>query len=123
MKSYFIIAVCYMALAGCSGNAVNTSTNGNTAAANAPAAANTSSAANSRSQGAYPQETVNAFIESCESAGSSKTFCTCVLDKVQAAYSFEEFTAIEEEIQAGEPSNEFLDFTAKARAECEKQGT
>ena len=68
----------------------------------------------------YPENVVDEFVKSCESAGSDRTFCTCVLDKVQGKYTFEEFSVIESKINAGQAPDEFVEFTGKARAECTK---
>lgn len=110
-----VAAIC-LTFAACSGSAVNTTT---------PANGNTSNAApagkvNNAEARAYPQESVDAFMTSCEEAGRDAAFCTCVLGKIQAKYSFEQFSEIESQIQAGEASKEFVDFSEKARAECAK---
>lgn len=118
MRSLYVFIVTVMLLAGCSGDAGNTS---NTNGAGNANATNAAPAANSNSQAAgYPQETQDAFMDSCESAGSDEAFCTCVLEKLQAKYSLEEFTAIEKQIKSGETSKDFIEFSTKARAECEK---
>lgn len=120
MKILLVAFFCCAALSGCGGGAANTNSTTNTAANTTTNAA--PPAGNSTADRAYPQETVDAFLKSCESAGSDRTFCTCVFEKVQAKYTLEEFAAIEEQIQSGEPSEEFVEFSEKARAECEKQG-
>jgi hypothetical protein len=114
------ILVLGLALVACSGNTENTNiaaNNGNSA----NAVATTNNAQNSAATTAYPQAVVDEFLSSCESAGSARTFCRCVLDKVESKYSLEEFSVIESKITAGEPPDEFVEFTGKARAECVKE--
>lgn len=103
----------------CTGNG------GNTNGAQSPAPANSAAPANSNSRAsatvqAYPQSAVDAFLNSCEKAGSDRAFCTCVFEKVQAKYSFEEFSVIESKIIAGTTPDDFIEFTDKARAACTK---
>lgn len=123
MKNLILLIACCSAFAACGGNAVNTNTATNTIV-NSNANSNAANAipANSNSSQGYPKETADAFLKSCESAGSDKVFCACVFDRIQAEYSLEEFSAIEDEIQSGEPPKEFVEFSEKARAECEKSG-
>jgi hypothetical protein len=113
--------VCCAVSAGCGGGGSNSNMVANAAVSSK--GTNTGSAATTNSGGGYPQETVDAFLKSCETAGSDKAFCGCVLDKLQARYTHEEFQVIEDEIQAGEPSSEFVEFSENARAECEKSGS
>ena len=117
MKTLLLSIACCIAIAGCSGNTANTNSASNTSAAPAP----NSAASNSGSTSAYPQSTVDAFLGSCQQAGSDLTFCSCVLGKVQAKYTFEEFSVIESKLVAGTPPEEFVEFTGKARAECTKR--
>jgi hypothetical protein len=113
VRSFYIAPLSFI-LAACSGTAVNTNTPAN---ANV---ANSASAANSNTSGAYPQSAKDAFLNSCEEAGSDQAFCNCVFEKVQAKYTFEEFSVIESKIVAGTPPEDFVEFTGKARAECTK---
>lgn len=115
MKLLLLIITCCVVFAGCSGGAVTNS------ASNAPAAASNTSASNAPSASLYPQSTVDAFLDSCQEAGSDLTFCSCVLGKVQEKYTFEEFSVIESKLLAGDPPKEFVEFTGKARAECTKK--
>ena len=117
MKILLLSIACCIAIAGCSGNAANTNSVYNTSAS--PAA--NSSASNSGSASGYPQSTVDAFLGSCQQAGSDLTFCSCVFGKVQAKYTFEEFSVIESKLVARTPPEEFVEFTGKARAECTKR--
>lgn len=76
--------------------------------------------ANVSARNEYPEEVVEEFIRSCEAAGSDRSFCRCVLDKVEGKYTFEEFSVIESKINAGQAPDEFVEFTGKSRAECTK---
>lgn len=115
---------------GCSGdqpaaNAANAANAGN-AVANQPSAANSNDAGsanannNAAENGKYPASVAEEFIKSCEESGGTKEFCTCMFDKVQQEYTFEEFSTIETKISAGEPPDEFVEFTGKSRAACTK---
>ena len=126
-----LLLVLSTALVACSGseNAGNTNvavTNGSNQNVNATNEAKTNvSATNEAKQNVsatneYPENVKDEFIKSCESAGSDRTFCGCVLDKVQSKYTFEEFSVIESKINAGQAPDEFVEFTGKARAECTK---
>ena len=119
MKVLRLCIVCCVVFAGCSGNA-NTNAGSNAKPTNAsPAASNPAS--NPASKSDYPQSSVDAFLNSCQEAGSDLTFCSCVLAKVQAKYTFEEFSVIESKLIAGNPPEEFVEFSGKARAECTKK--
>lgn len=67
---------------------------------------------------AYPQEVEDEFLRSCQSAGSSPKFCGCVFDKIQGKYSLEEFSVIELKLSSGNPPDEFVEFTGRAKAQC-----
>ena len=49
----------------------------------------------------YPAEVVTNFMNSCMSSGGSADSCSCTLNKVQAKFTFAEFTALEQQIVAG----------------------
>lgn len=117
MKLLLLSVACCVAMAGCSGGGANSNSISNGTAAST----NNNPAANAASTAGYPKSTADAFLKSCEDAGSERTFCTCVFDKVQAKYTFEEFAAIEAQLVDGEPPDEFLEFTGKAREECSKK--
>lgn len=117
MKTLLLSIACCIAIAGCAGNAANTNSASNTSTA----PASNSPASNSGATSAYPQSTADAFLGSCQKAGSDLTFCSCVFAKVQAKYTFEEFSIIESKLVAGNPPEEFVEFTGKARAECTKR--
>ena len=69
----------------------------------------------------YPNEVVDAFLDSCErSSGGKKELCACLLAKIQRKYDFEEFSIIEAKMKAGRTPDDFVEFMGKARAECTK---
>ena len=103
----------------CMGSGANTNSAERPASANAAAPANSNSQVSAPVQ-AYPQSAADAFLDSCEKAGSDRAFCACVFEKVQAKYTFEEFSVIESKIIAGTPPDDFIEFTGKARAACTK---
>ena len=110
---------------GCYGNQPAANTNAsNSNAASQPAMNANSGAANANGTAgedrAYPQEVADEFLKSCEESGSKRDFCECVFEKVQQQYTFEEFSVIESKIIAGEPPEDFVEFTGKARAACTK---
>jgi hypothetical protein len=129
-----VLAVLLMfsaALAACSGaeNAGNTNvavTNEGkqnvsvTNEAKGDVSATNESNANLTARNEYPDNVVEEFLRSCVAAGSERSFCRCVLDKVQDKYTFEEFSVIESKINAGQAPEEFVEFTGMARAECSK---
>lgn len=125
MHVKLFILIVFLAAAvftGCSSPVANGNADSNSVPVNSTTTANTTAnttAPNSR-PASYPQSTVDAFLKSCQGAGSDLAFCTCVLNKVQANYTFEEFAAIETKMAAGSPPQEFLEFTGKTRAECTK---
>ena len=118
MKIFLLFACCSL-FAACAGTQPETNTPANAGASNASAVTNTA-AANSNGSREYPEETEDAFLDSCEDAGGTEPFCTCVFEKVEEKYTFEEFSVIESKLVAGTPPEEFVEFTGKARAECAK---
>lgn len=70
----------------------------------------------------YPSDVTQNFMNSCQSTSDgNQKMCSCVLDKIQEKYTYEEFSSIEVKILAGQIPAEFLDFVGKARAECSKK--
>lgn len=107
---------------GCSEDRTATNTNaGNNAntgvTSNNAVSANANVATEKRE---YPAEVAEEFVKSCEESGSPREYCTCMFEKVQEEYTFEEFSTIETKISAGEPPDEFVEFTGKARTACTK---
>jgi hypothetical protein len=120
---FIVILILCVMYAACTGNTGNTNSTANSnATANTNAAANivNTAAQTPAPKNEYPQNTVEAFLDSCEEAGSEREFCSCVLDKVREKYTFAEFSVIESKLAAGQPPQEFVEFTGKARAECTK---
>ncbi len=117
-----LILVFCLAAFGCSGNAGNTNA-GNTNTVppiNSSATSNAvgNSVAAPSAGGAYPEEVRDEFLKSCQGAGSDVKLCTCLLDKIQAKYSFEEFTVMELKLSSGDPPEEFVQFVGGAKAQC-----
>lgn len=70
----------------------------------------------------YPSDVTQNFMNSCEAtSGGDQKMCSCLLEKIQEKYTYEEFSAIEVKMQAGQTPAEFLDFVGKARVECSKK--
>ena len=111
--------VLFLAIPGCSGNQGNTpSTSGTNGGGVANTAGNTAS--DPAAKGEYPPAVAEEFVKSCVAAGSDEKFCTCVFEKVQSKYSFEEFSVIESKLSAGTPPDDFVEFSGRARAQCMK---
>jgi len=67
----------------------------------------------------YPADVIQNFMNSCQSTSDGdQKLCSCLLDKIQEKYTFEEFLAIDAKMQAGQTPSEFLDFVGKASVEC-----
>lgn len=123
LYSGVLVAALALIGAGCSNdqpvpntNAGSNANTTNTAVANS----NTGNANVAAENREYPAEVAEEFMKSCEESGSPSGFCTCMFEKIQQKYTFEEFSTIETKISAGEPPDEFVEFTGKARAECTK---
>ena len=112
---------------GCSGDPSGTNANAvNNAPANVnsvPANANSApaDANNVAEKRGYPPEVTEEFFKSCEESGGERDFCVCVFDKVQQEYTYEEFSVIESKIVDGEPPDDFVAFTDRARSACTKE--
>lgn len=64
----------------------------------------------------YPPEVVETFMASCrEQRGATMASCSCSIDKLQRAFTLEEFRAFELRLAAGQIPKEMLD----AVAECQ----
>jgi hypothetical protein len=124
LAAAFLIVFSILVSFGCSGNQPGANTSAaNANGVNQPAVMNANSGATNTNStaaenGKYPAEVAEEFIKSCEESGGTKEFCTCMFDKVQQEYTFEEFSTIETKISSGEPPDEFVEFTGKARAAC-----
>jgi hypothetical protein len=119
LKLAILIIVSCAALSSCSRIAGNSNVSVANGSSEAGGPAN-NNAQGPAPNGPYPQEVADEFLSSCEEAGSDAAFCKCMLEKVQAKYSFEEFSVIEAKLTAGKPPDEFIEFSGKARAECMK---
>jgi hypothetical protein len=70
----------------------------------------------------YPADVTQNFMNSCQmTSGGNQEICSCLLDKIQKKYKYDEFSAIEDKMQAGQTPSDFLDFVGKVRAECSKK--
>jgi hypothetical protein len=70
----------------------------------------------------YPSDVTQNFMNACQkTSGVNQKMCSCLLDKIQEKYTYEEFSAIEVKMQSGQTPQEVLDFIGKARAECSKK--
>jgi hypothetical protein len=70
----------------------------------------------------YPSDVTQNFMNSCQmTSGGNQENCSCLLDKIQKKYTYEEFSAIEVKMQAGQTPTDFLDYVGKVRAECSKK--
>jgi len=116
-----ISALASLLFLACAESGGNTNSAGNSALTNSSASTNVNAKAPASTPEAYPKSAADAFLKSCEQAGSDRAFCSCVFEKVQAKYSFVEFSVIESKIIAGSPPDDFIEFTGKARAACTKQ--
>jgi len=65
--------------------------------------------------GAYPQEVIDNFNNSCTSAGSPASFCGCVIDELQANVPYDRFIEIDQEL-AENPDNIPAELTDAAAA-------
>jgi hypothetical protein len=70
----------------------------------------------------YPADVTQNFMNSCQmTSGGNQEICSCLLDKIQKKYTYEEFSVIEVKMKAGQTPTDFLDFVGKVRAECSKK--
>jgi hypothetical protein len=123
LSSGVLVVAFVLVGAGCSGDQPATNTNPGTVAntTNINVANNNAGNANAAAEKReYPAEVAEEFMKSCEESGSPQGFCTCMFEKVQQEYTFEEFSTIETKLNAGEPPDDFVEFTGKARAACTK---
>lgn len=67
----------------------------------------------------YPADFTQNFMNSCQVEADQKS-CSCLLDEIQKEYTYEEFSAIEVKMLAGQSTTDFLDFIGKARVACSK---
>jgi len=77
-------------------------------------------ACTTKSQSEYPVEVTQNFMNSCVRKGATQEACACMLEKIQAKYTFEEFSTIETNANAGKTSPDFNEFANKAKLDCAK---
>jgi len=64
----------------------------------------------------YPASVTQNFMNMCATNGGNQEICSCVLDKIQRKYTFEEFTVIEAKMSLGQQMpDEFLGFVAECK--------
>jgi len=69
----------------------------------------------------YPPEAVTTFMNACTSAsGGDSKRCACVLDKLQAKFSFKEFAGFDMQMQSGTTDPQFAKAMGEVNAECSK---
>lgn len=67
----------------------------------------------------YPTGVSDNFVNSCKADGSvSKEVCSCIFEKVQAKYTYDEFYEMDKKADKGAPPPDFIAFASKARSEC-----
>jgi hypothetical protein len=70
---------------------------------------------------AYPAAFTQNFMNSCVNKGGDQSMCSCVLEKIQTQYTYEEISIIDSKAQANKTPAEFISFMGKARAACSIQ--
>jgi hypothetical protein len=64
----------------------------------------------------YPDEVVEAFMASCNAQrGTTVAGCACSIDKLQRAFTLEQFHAFEQQLAKGETPKEMFDVIAECR--------
>ena len=67
----------------------------------------------------YPPEATQTFMNSCQQQpGANVQACSCLLDKIQQRYNFEEYSVIDTKLRMNQPVDGFYEFMGKARAQC-----
>ena len=70
----------------------------------------------------YPEQVRENFIKGCAAKVQGNTaLCDCLFEKIQGKYSFSEYVKIEEQMKAGQTSQEFLHFVDSVTLGCYKQ--
>lgn len=72
----------------------------------------------SKTEHQYPENVRQNFINSCLQNGGSQQTCSCVYDKIQRRFTFEEYVKIESEIISGQMPEYFNNFISNAKSEC-----
>lgn len=116
------LALTALLFAACGTDQGNTTNQGSPTAQVSPATQESPTTQGSPAKNEYPAAAAENFVKSCAASSDGKQeLCLCVLDKIQQKYTYEEFSRMEEEMQAGETPTEFLDFMEEARAGCTKE--
>lgn len=124
-----LVLISAAVIAGCSNNPNSTDPAANSRPGNSNIAANggpqnsavsNNGPATDAGNDEYPQSVTDEFVAACEGTGAKRDDCECVFEKVKQQYTFDQFSEIESKINAGEPADEFVRFSEKARAECLK---
>lgn len=58
----------------------------------------------------YPPEVVESFMDGCTSNGGDEALCACVIEGVESEFSLEEFAQMIDELEAGNPSDDFTNI-------------
>lgn len=68
----------------------------------------------------YPAEVARNFLQSCEEKAGNTKACSCLLDRFQRKYTFEEFTKMETFMSIGkvDSDSELVAFLTKIKSEC-----
>lgn len=123
IKTFLLpLAAASLLFAACGTDQGNTTNHESPTAQASPATQQSPATQASPAKDEYPAAAVENFVDSCAASSDGKRgVCLCVLDKIQQKYTYEDFSRMEEEMQAGETPTEFLDFMEEARAGCTKQ--
>lgn len=74
------------------------------------------------SKNEYPADVVQSWTNLClTEPGSNAEMCSCLMDKVQKKYTYEEFKGLEEKMKAFQAPSDFIAFTNEAKAKCGKK--
>lgn len=64
----------------------------------------------------YPDEVVEAFMASCQAQrGTTVASCACSIEKLQRAFTLDEFRAFEQRLAKGEAPSEMFNVIAECR--------
>ncbi|MBO9999781.1 MAG: hypothetical protein J7641_12395 [Cyanobacteria bacterium SID2] len=76
----------------------------------------------------YPKNVVDTFVNECmnnaDGIDYAREICQCTIDRIQVAYTFDEFKAIDEQVKSGEePPEEMLDISATCYSQVSEEQT
>ena len=70
----------------------------------------------------YPDDARGRFMNSCQkSTNNNQKLCSCVLEKIQYKYSFDEYSEMNEKVKAEEIPQEYLFFLGDAKGMCARE--